>query len=89
MAKMTSVRLSDDLAARVEQLAVALDRSKAWVIEQALTRYVDEEAWQVEAIIEALAEYRRGDATVRSHAEVMASVEARIRERVGDADPLA
>jgi predicted transcriptional regulator len=89
MARITSVRLGDDLAARLDRLAASLDRPKAWVIEQAIARYVEQEAWQLEAIAEALTEYRQGNSTVRPHNQVMAQLEARIREQSVDADPMA
>jgi predicted transcriptional regulator len=84
MARVTSVRLSDDLAARLDALAAALNRPKAWVIEQAISRYLEEEAWQVQAIAEALDSYRRGEATARPHDEVMDRLEAMIHERSSD-----
>ena len=89
MGKVTSVRLSDELAARLDQLAASLDRPRAWVIEQALARYVDEEAWQVQAVADALAAYERGGTSVRSHSEVMQRLEARLRAQTEDASPLA
>ena len=63
MSRVTSVRLSEDLATQVDSLAAALARPKSWVIEQALTRYVAEEAWQVQAISEAMNEYLAEAAT--------------------------
>jgi predicted transcriptional regulator len=89
MSRVTSIRLSDELAGRLDELAVAVDRSKAWLIEQAIARYVEEEAWQVVAVTEALAEYRAGGATLHDHDDVMGRLEARIRATAGDADPLA
>ena len=74
---------------RLDRLATSLDRPKAWLIEQAIARYVEEEAWQVEAIGEALAEYRQGTARVETHEAVMDRLGAKMRERSGDADPLA
>ena len=41
------------------------------MIEQALTRYLDEEAWQVAAIREALADYQSGTADLVPHDEVV------------------
>jgi predicted transcriptional regulator len=87
--RATSVRLPDELATRLDQLAASLDRPKAWVIEQAIARYVEQEAWQVQAIAEALTEYRQGKATLQPHDEVMGRLERSIRERTRDADPLA
>jgi predicted transcriptional regulator len=89
MTRITSSRLGDDLAARLDRLAASLDRPKAWVIEQAIARYVEQEAWQVEAIAEALTEYRQGTSTVRPHNQVMSQLEARIRQQSGDANTLA
>jgi predicted transcriptional regulator len=81
MTRITSSRLGDDLAARLDRLAASLDRPKAWVIEQAIARYVEQEAWQLEAIAEALTEYRQGNSTIRPHNQVVGQLEARIREQ--------
>ena len=81
MAKITSVRLSDDLVAKLDQLASAMDRPRAWVIGQAITRYVQEEAWQVAAIREALDDYRAGKSALKSHQEVMERLEQKLRAR--------
>ena len=89
MSELTSIHLTDDLAARLDQLAAALDRPRAWLIEQAIARYVDEEASQVSAITEALAEYRKGGAALHPHDDVMERLEARIVAKTGNADPLA
>ena len=89
MSRVTSIRLSEELAGRLDQLAVALDRPRSWVIEQAIARYVEEEAWQISAITEALGVYQRGEATLLPHDEVMARLEAKIRARADDAHPLA
>ena len=83
MPKVTSVRLDDALAAELEALAAALDRPKAWIIEQAIRRYLEEQAWQVQAIQEALADYRAGTAELVPHEQVMERVEGRIRVKMG------
>ena len=89
MAKITSVRLTDDLMAKLDQLAAATDRPRAWVIEQAITRYVEQEAWQVAAIGEALEDYRGGKSKVSPHDEVMKRLENKLRGRAGLERPLA
>lgn len=78
MSIVTSVRLADDLSSQLDMLAAAMDRPKAWLIEQAIRRYVEEQAWQVQAITEALADYRSGNATTVPHDQVMERLEARI-----------
>ena len=47
-------------------------------IEQAIRHYVQDQAWQVQAIQEALDDYRSGHAELVPHEEVMARLEARI-----------
>lgn len=89
MSRVTSIRLSDDLIERLDKLAESLDRPRAWLIEQALSRYLDEQSWQVEAITDALAEYRGGRAKLRSQDAVMTTIETKLRVATGDADPLA
>jgi predicted transcriptional regulator len=81
MARVTSVRLDDEVASKLERLATSLDRPKAWVIEQAISAYIEEQAWQVEAITEALEEYRAGKSELVPHEEVMARMESKLRDR--------
>lgn len=87
MSKVTSIRLKDDLCEQLDQLAASLERPRAWVIEQAIARYVEEEAWQVAAISEALADYKSGNAKLRAHDEVMDELAERIK--AAGARPLA
>jgi predicted transcriptional regulator len=83
MTRTISVRLDDVLAARLDRLAAALDRPETWLIEQAVARYVEQEAWELEAIAEALTEYRQGQGTPQPHDEVSARIQAKIREQYG------
>lgn len=78
----TSVRLDDELAKKLEALAAAMDRSKTWIIERAVQRYVEEQAWQIEAIQEAYKSYQDGTAKIVPHTEVMERLEARIETRL-------
>lgn len=89
MSKVTSIRLSDDLVAKLDLLAASLDRPRSWLIEQAIIRYVDEEAWHVAAISEALAEYQRGKPALKPHAEVMEQLGEKIRARAARESRLA
>lgn len=79
MSKLTSVRLDDETADKLDRLADALDRPKAWLIEQAIAPYLQEQSWQVQAIEEALAEYRSGKAPLIPHEQVVALMEAKLR----------
>jgi predicted transcriptional regulator len=67
-----SVRLESDLNARVGAVAVALDRPKSWVIEQAVRDFVAVQEWQIAAIEEGI---RAADAgRVVAHEDVAAWV---------------
>jgi predicted transcriptional regulator len=89
MSKMTSVRLNDGLAIKLDALAALLDRPRAWVIEQAIARYVEEETPEVTAIAEALAEYESGNAHFSSHEDVMRRMDEKLRAAIPDATPVA
>lgn len=81
MSKVTTVRLDDSLSSKLDELATALDRPKSWLIEQAISSYVEEQSWQVEAISEALARYQSGQATLIPHEQVMERIEAKLKDR--------
>jgi predicted transcriptional regulator len=81
MTRVTSVRLDDEVASKLDRLATSLDRSKAWIIEQAITTYIEEQAWQIEAITDALEEYRAGRSELVPHEDVMARLESKLRDR--------
>jgi RHH-type rel operon transcriptional repressor/antitoxin RelB len=49
------------LQQQLDTVAQAMERSRAWVITQALEHFVAVQAWQVEAIHKALAEADAGD----------------------------
>jgi len=51
---VTSLRLPDDLRERVDALAKATGRTKNYLLTEAISRYVDEEAWQIAAIDEGI-----------------------------------
>lgn len=78
MARVISVRLDDELAVRLDQLAAALDRPRAWLIKQAITRHLDQDAEQVQAVSNALAAYQQGEDTVHPHQQVMERLEQRL-----------
>jgi predicted transcriptional regulator len=77
----TSIRLDSTLVEQLDQLATATDRPRSWHIERAVVRYLEEEAWQVKAIQEALDDYRSGTADLVSHEEVKRRIEERRRAR--------
>ncbi|MBI5329823.1 MAG: ribbon-helix-helix protein, CopG family [Betaproteobacteria bacterium] len=66
MTQTVSIRLEDDVIARIDALTRATERSRAWLMAQAVTQYVEHESWQIEAIQSTLESMRRGDACFAS-----------------------
>jgi RHH-type transcriptional regulator, rel operon repressor / antitoxin RelB len=49
-----TVRLSSELNDKLERLAASTRRSKSYLAAEAITQYVDANAWQIEAIRKAI-----------------------------------
>ncbi len=60
---MTTVttRIDEETQSRLDQLAKATDRSRSWLVADAIRRYVEEEGWQVAAIEEGVRQADAGD----------------------------
>lgn len=56
-----TVRLPEDTASKLDQLAEKLDRSRSYVAAQAIEDFVAREAWQLAEIEAGLAEANRGE----------------------------
>lgn len=56
-----TLRVSEDTKAKLDQLAQATQRSKAFLAEEAIARYVELESWQIGEIVQAVDEADRGD----------------------------
>jgi predicted transcriptional regulator len=69
-----TIRTDAELAAKVMDLANAMDRSRNWVIEEAIRQYVATQAWQIEGIQEAVKSLDRGESI--PHDQVVAEMDA-------------
>ena len=49
-----TARVDEDIHAKLEKLAQATQRSRSWLVADAVRRYVSEEAWQIDAIEEGV-----------------------------------
>jgi predicted transcriptional regulator len=59
--KATTIRINDDILGRVDGLANTLSRSRSWVINQAIERFLDYEEWFVQEVKDGLKEVERSD----------------------------
>lgn len=77
MAKRTSsIRIEEATLGRLDRLADALDRSRTWLVNKAIERYLDQEEMFVRAVEEGMDAADRGETV--PHAEVMARLRAKI-----------
>ena len=56
-----TLRVPEEIKAKLDKLAQATHRSKSYLAEEAITRYIDLEAWQIGEIEQAIQEADRGD----------------------------
>jgi predicted transcriptional regulator len=59
--KTTTIRMDPRKLKRVDGIARAMSRSRAWVINQAIERYLDYEEWFVSAVNRGLKEAETGE----------------------------
>ena len=71
-----SVHVDDKILHEVETLAAQLDRSKSWVVGDALRPYLEHQRWMITSTARAQEELRSGNVESVSHeaatAEIMA-----------------
>jgi predicted transcriptional regulator len=67
--KATTIRVDDNTLERVDGLARVLSRSRTWVINQAIDRFLEYEEWFIREVQDGLEEVARGE--LASHGEVM------------------
>ena len=56
-----TLRIPEEIKAKLDKLAQATHRSKSFLAEEAIARYIDLEAWQIGEIEQAIQEADRGD----------------------------
>ena len=59
--KTTTVRIDDNILGRIDGLANTLSRTRSWVINQAIERYLDYEEWFIQEVKDGLKEVEQGD----------------------------
>ncbi len=69
--KATTVRIDDGILDRIDGLAKTLSRSRSWVINQAIDRFLDYEEWFVKEVKDGLEEVERGE--IATHDKVAES----------------
>jgi predicted transcriptional regulator len=77
--RVVTAKLPDDLVSQMDEVADRIDRSKSWIVRQAVSEWLAEEQRRYELTLEALRDVDEGRTI--PHEEVLAMVEQRKRER--------
>ncbi|WP_300542217.1 CopG family ribbon-helix-helix protein [Maricaulis sp.] len=72
--KNISIRIDDAALGKLDDLAKTQDRSRNWVVKEALQQYFDRQDWILEAIEDGIRDADAGN--VVPHEQVMAEVNA-------------
>ena len=59
--RTASIRVDEQVLDRLDRLAQTMDRSRSWVIAQAIEQYLDHEEWFVQAVEAGIEAADRGD----------------------------
>jgi predicted transcriptional regulator len=78
-AKSITIRTEPDIVEKISALAKSMDRSRNWVIEDALKQYIEQQARYVEGIEQAMVSLDRGEGI--AHEDLMAEMDALIEEK--------
>ena len=52
--EVVTVRLDPELKAKLDALAASTKRSKSWLAAEAIAQYVEQQAWQIQRIEQAI-----------------------------------
>jgi len=75
-----SITIKDSIAAKLERLAEAMDRSRSWIANEAIEQYLSHQDWMDRKTEEAIADIDSGGELV-AHEEVVARAEKRAKAR--------
>ena len=70
-----TIRTAKETISEIDALATAMDRSRNYIVNQALQQYLETNAWQIERIKEGLAAVKEG--RVRPAEDVFAAIAAK------------
>ena len=74
-----TIRLDDEMLAKLDALAADTDRSRSWIAAKAIESYIELNAWQIEQIKAGLAEADRGEFVTEADLD---AIEAEIQAKI-------
>jgi predicted transcriptional regulator len=77
--RVVTAKLPGELVSRMDEIAGRIERSKSWIVREAVSHWLAEEQRRYELTLEALKDVDEGRTI--PHEEVLAMLEQRRRER--------
>ena len=77
--RVITAKVPTDLAIRLDEVAGRIDRTRSWIIKQALADWLDEEDRRYEMTLEGSADFDAG--RIFTHEEILKMAEEMKRER--------
>jgi predicted transcriptional regulator len=77
--KSITIRTESDIAEKLSALAKSMDRSRNWVIEDALKQYIEQQSRYFQGVEQAMASLKRGEGI--THEDLMSEMDALIEEK--------
>lgn len=74
-----TARIDEDLGSRLDRLANDYDRARAWIVAQAIERYVAEESMLLDRVREGEADLEAGRSFAQDQVEEMFAVKRQAR----------
>ena len=83
--RVVTAKLPDDLVSRMDEVADRIDRSKSWIVRQALTEWLAEEQRRYELTLEALKSVDEGRTFTQEEVEEHFAARRKARARTAHA----
>src|SRR5947209_16230489 len=79
--RVVTAKLPDDLVSRMDEIAERIDRSKSWIVRQAVTEWLAEEQRRYELTLEALKSVEQGRTFTQEEVEKHFAARRKARSR--------
>lgn len=79
--RVVTTKLPNDLFARLEEIAERIDRTKSWIIRQAVSEWLAEEQRRYDLTLEALKDVDEGRTFTQAEVEAFFAQKKKARER--------
>lgn len=83
--RVVTAKLPDDLVSQMDEIADRIDRSKSWIVRQALTEWLAEEQRRYELTLEALKSVDEGRTFTQDEIEKHFAARRKARSRAARA----